>query len=254
MITTSSSMTKKSSPFLNGTITALHSDELFLMIDGIYRSTINSEGKKLHHTEEGIRHFWDWFGDSKVCDQEGRPLVVYHGTDVPFDSFDVSKSGKKDHGWYGVGIYLTADKETASAYSTDGNSEDNIFKAGSHVIPVYVRAIKPLTWTHHDPACITKEMAKEKTAQILESGFDAVFAPNEYMDDPERKKFHEVVIYSNLQVKSAIGNSGDFSKNNTSLTGVTPFLEYSLGKSLINQAKEALRLIDQTVFSKKMSP
>ena len=30
----------------------------------------------------------DWFGDSKVVDSEGNPLVVYHGTDTKFISWE----------------------------------------------------------------------------------------------------------------------------------------------------------------------
>lgn len=35
--------------------------------------------------------FKRWFGDSKVVDEEGKPLVVYHGTDEKFNAFDMSK-------------------------------------------------------------------------------------------------------------------------------------------------------------------
>ncbi len=35
--------------------------------------------------------FWKWFGDSKVVDKKGRPLVVYHGTDQHFDIFEKLK-------------------------------------------------------------------------------------------------------------------------------------------------------------------
>ena len=51
-----------------------------LTIDGTERPTRNSKGKLIHPTEEGIRNFWKWFGDSKVVDDQGRPKVLYHGT------------------------------------------------------------------------------------------------------------------------------------------------------------------------------
>jgi hypothetical protein len=31
-------------------------------------------------TQEGLQNFWNWFGDSKTTDKQGRPLVFYHGT------------------------------------------------------------------------------------------------------------------------------------------------------------------------------
>ncbi len=38
------------------------------------------------------RFFKKWFGDSKVVDSEGKPLVVYHGTTENFDIFDRTKT------------------------------------------------------------------------------------------------------------------------------------------------------------------
>ena len=35
--------------------------------------------------------FKRWFMDSKVVDEDGKPLVVYHGTDEKFNAFDMSK-------------------------------------------------------------------------------------------------------------------------------------------------------------------
>lgn len=37
--------------------------------------------------------FANWFGDSKVVDAQGKPLTVYHGTGVKFDTFDKGTLG-----------------------------------------------------------------------------------------------------------------------------------------------------------------
>ncbi len=63
-------------------------------IGGKKRAVRNSAGQRIARTEEGLRAFYEWFGDSKVVDENGRPLVVYHGTDAEFDTFDKSKSKK----------------------------------------------------------------------------------------------------------------------------------------------------------------
>ena len=41
--------------------------------------------------------FKDWFGDSKVVDADGKPLVVYHWTDNDFSVFDMNLSGEGAH-------------------------------------------------------------------------------------------------------------------------------------------------------------
>lgn len=51
-------------------------------VDGEMKHRHNSKGEPIHHTDEGIRNFHRWFGDSRAIDQHGRPLVVYHGTNA----------------------------------------------------------------------------------------------------------------------------------------------------------------------------
>jgi len=55
--------------------------------------------------------FKKWFGDSKVIDTEGKPLVVYHGTNHKFDFF---LKNKMVEGRLGKGFYFTSSKEEAS--------------------------------------------------------------------------------------------------------------------------------------------
>jgi hypothetical protein len=68
--------------------------------------------------------FKAWFGDwenspetsSKVVDENGEPLVLYHGTDVKFNEFDLSKIGEGSD-LLGKGIYLTENKAVANFYA-----------------------------------------------------------------------------------------------------------------------------------------
>ena len=56
--------------------------------------------------------FRRWFGDSKVVDAKGRPLVVYHGTgDGGFVAFEHSKIDK-----HHSGFFFTSSKEVAESY------------------------------------------------------------------------------------------------------------------------------------------
>lgn len=57
-------------------------------IDGKERTVYNSNGERIAQSEPALRNFYKWFGDSKVVDDQGRPLVVYHGTpNGGFDTF-----------------------------------------------------------------------------------------------------------------------------------------------------------------------
>jgi hypothetical protein len=48
-----------------------------ITVDGIERPTTDSTGKQIAQTEQGLINFWRWFGDSKVVDKDGKPLVVH---------------------------------------------------------------------------------------------------------------------------------------------------------------------------------
>lgn len=62
-----------------------------ITINGKDHSVYNSAGERIAKSAEALRNFYNWFGDSKAVDEQGRPLVVYHGTDAEFDTFDMSK-------------------------------------------------------------------------------------------------------------------------------------------------------------------
>lgn len=98
-------------------------------IDGKERTVYNSNGERIAQSEPALRNFYKWFGDSKVVDEQGRPLVMYHGTTETFDRF-FSDS------W----IYATTDKAYATRYTAD----DNDVEHPEMVMPLYIRASNPL--------------------------------------------------------------------------------------------------------------
>ena len=82
--------------------------------------------------------FKAWFGDwendpknaSKVVDENGEPLVVYHATREVFDTFKPSESG-----WYGSGVYLTSDPNDTSYSMTEPDW---------HLMPLFAYIYNPL--------------------------------------------------------------------------------------------------------------
>jgi len=66
--------------------------------------------------------FKEWFGDSKVVDESGKPLVVYHGTPANVDedfAFDYTRIGDQGRA-EGAGFYFTSDRRIAGGYGKDG--------------------------------------------------------------------------------------------------------------------------------------
>lgn len=77
--------------------------------------------------------FKRWFGDSKAVDENGRALVMYHGTVAEFDVFNVKKQGKNDTGFFGRGFYFTPIERLARYYAYN-----------KIVMPVYLKINNPL--------------------------------------------------------------------------------------------------------------
>lgn len=90
-------------------------------IDGKERTVYNSNGERIAKSKPALRNFWNWFGDSKVVDSQGRPLVVYHGSDVSgIEVFDNQANQTKQR-QIGAdrGYFFTDSKKVAERFRTE---------------------------------------------------------------------------------------------------------------------------------------
>ena len=116
-------------------------------VDGVLRSTLNSNGKPIHPTAEGIRNFWRWFAGSQIVDDKGRPIVFYHGTDVVFDKFSPDRKNRNvrkgsSEPFARKAFWLTDNEFVAQKYARYANAESRL---GEVVQSMYVRSIDPRT-------------------------------------------------------------------------------------------------------------
>ncbi len=164
-----------------------------ITLDGKERWTVNSKGAPIARTEEGIRNFWNWFGDSKVVDGEGRPLVVYHGTAANIENFTSSPSAR------GL-LFVTKDPSFASNYA---ESRGDVI-GGANVLPLYVSAKKlhkKMRWS---------DAHGYGAKYFIDRAYDGV----RIIDDG---KVETLAVVSPTQIKSATGNSGAFDPANPSI-------------------------------------
>ncbi|NTU49312.1 MAG: transglycosylase SLT domain-containing protein [Desulfobulbaceae bacterium] len=182
-------------------------------IDGKQRPTTNSEGRQIHPTEEGVRNFWKWFGDSKVVDEQGRPLVVYHGTMsgdieefIPQGGGDKAtgekalklyREAKKNNGVFGYanfrsGMFFSPHPEYAGNYTRENQGS---------IYPVYISAINPIYVDQVTREVTGTDANKTPDALILKDG----------------KTINEIAVIESVQIKSATGNSGTFSPDDASI-------------------------------------
>ena len=64
-------------------------------------------------------NFWAWFGNSKVVDKDGNPLVCYHGSEFDIEKFMKDYSGATTGNNYAEVFYFTSSEESAIDYSVE---------------------------------------------------------------------------------------------------------------------------------------
>ena len=71
----------------------------------------------IQNIESKTNAFENWFKGSKLVDESGNPMVVYHGSgSKDIQEFDVSKYETVQRGDWGEGIYFTPSKWIADSY------------------------------------------------------------------------------------------------------------------------------------------
>lgn len=198
-----------------------------ITIDGVERPTTNSNGRPIHPTEDGIRNFYAWFGDSKVVDEQGRPMVVYHGTFADFDSFDDRRLGENTDDNASSQEYAETARVGFWFNSRPMGKSPERFGAGYPTdMPVYLRIENPneemnLDWLAQGLEGIS---GRDYRDNLVEDGYDGLSLPDEEFGGTS------YVAFRPEQIKSAIGNSGDFSTD-------TADIRYSEAGALNNVAR-----------------
>ncbi|MBP7485463.1 MAG: hypothetical protein KA781_09180, partial [Aquabacterium sp.] len=176
------------------------------------RAARESDGAPERVDQTDTPEFKAWFKGSKVVDSEGKPLVVYHGTKNDIQEFEEGRRTEKDSGWYGRGIYFTADPNSASAYSGFEEMQGKEATPGANVLPVYVSLQNPYVWPKGRAIAMTPKEAEAIQSELIAAGYDGVIVPNEYAA-PEYAGHYEVIAFHPTQIKSAVGNRGTFDPN-----------------------------------------
>ncbi len=148
--------------------------------------------------------FKKWFGESKVKDAEGKPLVVYHGTNADIKAFgsDFTETMQLK----GAGHYFTPDAEYASKFASRPN------RTGGNVVPAYLKLENPLIVGPEELIKLRAEhgIGKPLTEYLKSQGHDGVI-----FNDPINKR-QELVAFKPEQVKS-VHNRGTFETENPNI-------------------------------------
>jgi len=198
---------------------------------GVAAVKVDVGEERMQRAQQETPEFKNWFGNSKVVDEQGKPLVVYHGTDAPDFTEFRTKTGYN----FGPGAYFTPEPTRAAEYARTST--------GSRIYPAYVSLENPYRVTsdatlqdigykiRKDPANepLLKQLMDKYDARnsdilgngeignawLREQGYDGIIKErNRYTEDGFVTEIVEVVAFKPEQVKSATANRGTFSPEN----------------------------------------
>lgn len=284
------------------------------------------QGESSHATS--TPEFKAWFGDSKVVDDDGEPLVVYHGTKKSFDEFK-PRPGMDEMYFFSVDPLFASNwirgsggfmrepsqevrdkKKEMRTYedeilnelgieNIDPSSEEGLKKydemrkevgrrmtsrygfdsylefesmADIRVIPVHLSAQNPFDPRKHKDLISWKSKAMEEAAnrgnwvayeqeeviqQIKGMGFDGIWLSE---SGSEGSSLDTIAVFKPTQIKSSIGNSGEFDPDNPKITHARSSfgpkntfakvdwpLDVGFDEFRVEPFEEAIRLFDERI-------
>lgn len=155
-------------------------------------------------------------GVSKVVDENGEPLVVYHNSDNKFTEFDPTKIGSaNDLGFYGSGFYFTKNKDYASSYG------ENTYEVFLNIRDPFIAnstesSQASIMFNREDDSLIDYAGENYGNYQNNIESADGIIhdGPSYYRGG---QHIQEYVVKNPNQVKSATGNIGTFSKEDSNI-------------------------------------
>lgn len=216
--------------------------------NGTYMTAPNGEKTKLDAEQWATvrtSNFKNWFGDwendpenaSKVVDENGEPMVVWHGRSAEFNTFEKKEGVRFIMGLEdkvkAEGFFFSPDKGLAEEFASNSSRHRG---GKANVVPCFLNIRKPMDLTGEDYDRIYEDvtgweymvgmdtqdnlwgiMDEEGMAdKIKEKGYDGAIFVEEVDDSYEPTKISYCALDAN-QIKSAENNNGDFSADNNDI-------------------------------------
>ena len=176
--------------------------------------------------------------NTKIVDDSGNPLKVYHGTKNKFNTFDESLYGSTDGGMYGTGVYTTPYKEYAERYG------DNIMNLYANIkYPVDARNLSI------EDLMIGKLEEGNNIFRWHDIGGvrDGVLGKNHYLNTkypyeivshkPNNMKLADAITYDDKGVRIPLGERDNFNSNDIRYA-LMPFIIGVTGYGIYNRVKK----------------
>ncbi|MCP4493229.1 MAG: ParB N-terminal domain-containing protein [Gammaproteobacteria bacterium] len=165
------------------------------------RMSVKQAGRKIAN----MVAFKKWFGDSKVVDESGTPLVFYHGTTADFSVFSLDKI--KSRFPQSFGLHFTTRPTEASVYAKQPAYGPGKEHLGGAVYPVYIKTENPLEIkTDYVSASMEADLEKPAILRQLDDAikegkpYDSVIITAQEGDKEYGGK--NIIVFDPTQIKS----------------------------------------------------
>ena len=196
----------------------LHEVEIKKTLDGVFKSVANNGNASQVSKLILGKHLAEVKGNvSKVVDENGEPMVVYHGT-PKFDRFSIFKKGSG--GYLGPAIYFTNLKTYAQKYENKWGEGGNLYDVFLSLRnPLVVKSINPakeiLKTIYGKDSIYDKRSQKQSYDTKILSSADIKKLQSKGYDGVvwEYGGSKEYAVYDSSKIKSATDNIGTYSEN-----------------------------------------
>lgn len=187
---------------------------------GAERDELISAAKEWKEKGTESKYFKNWFGDSKVVDENGKPLVVYHGTSEFFSEFDSSLSNygevSKDFNFFTnkMNAYANSAKDYADYWGKRNNQAGWIHEVYLSIEnPLHIKYTNTQEKSYFTPVEYYDYNFEEIKKEYNNGNYDGIIIEN------TDKNSDDSIIYAvpkSEQIKS-VGNRGTFDAENPNI-------------------------------------
>jgi hypothetical protein len=187
-------------------------------------------GEQIDGFEQNTPAFKAWFGKSVMKDEDGKPIVFYHGTYAAedFSAFDRTKANYDSSKTINaIGSWFADTPENANIWAGAARSlveSGRTPNENSRVVPVYLKIENPLTasrddfrrlWSAHGGGDERgRNGSPEKFRDWMRSqGYDGIILDAQEIDSTHMDPGRYAIALDPEQIKSAVGNNGEYSPN-----------------------------------------
>ena len=117
--------------------------------------------------------------NTKIVDENGNPIVMYHGSPNRFTTFDIDRFGRSDLGSFGRGFYFTSVESRAKRY-------------GENVVRVFLNVENPINAKENEVLSFVFG-SKDKKGVL-----DRIFDPNDNAMSQEEKEIAATMVNEDI--------------------------------------------------------